>query len=180
MGFNRPPEQRFDLGGIDLNRLPDVVKPGRAPFSKNVRTLNAGQVETRLGLTGGLASGQTPVHSLRRLNDKNTASAIVLAGAGTHLNSADTGLAAATDRDSGYSGDPLTMVPWRPDQSPQSWMYVADRSRMRKASWDGTTFRLHQVGLDAPTQPPLHGQVDGGIYKPIEDFAAPGYLTGAG
>lgn len=177
--FQRPDEFRFATVAVDLNRPVDDVKPARVPFAKNVRSITAGVAETRPGLQGGLATGFSPAHTVRRLNDKNTGSAIVLAGAGTHLVSSDTGLAVATDRDNGYSGDPLTLVPWRPDQSPQSWMYAADRSRMRKVSWDGATFRTHQIGLASPTQPPIPVVTDS-LYKDIEDFTNPAALTGAG
>lgn len=185
MAFSRSPEMRFDLIGVDFNRAADVVKPGRAPFAKNVRSITAGQAETRpgLGATGlQVVAGQTPVHSVRRLNDKLNAVAKLIVGTGTHLASTNTALTVSDgSRDSGYSGDPLTMVPWRPDQSPQSWLYVADRSRMRKVAWDGTTFRLHQIGLDAPTTPPSAALYPASVgYKVVEDFTAPGVLGSSG
>jgi len=133
-----------------LNRPLDSVKPSKFPYLKNCRSFTAGQIEPRFGLTdiAEIVAGQTPVHSCRRLNDPANSTFTRIVGAGTHL---AYGQGAFTDLDSGYSGDPLALVPWKPQGSPTSFMYVADRSRMRKV---GVTGALHTIGLPAPASEP--------------------------
>lgn len=159
---------RFDFLGIDLNRPVDSVKPGRLPYGKNIRSFLAGRIEPREGLTliAPVVAGQTPVHSGRRLNDPANATYARIFGAGTH---AAYGQAAFTDLDSGYSGDPLALVPWRPLASPTTFMYIGDRSRMRKI---GVTGALHTIGLPAPAAAPSVALTTVPKYSVIDEFDA--------
>lgn len=160
--------QVMDCEGLDLNRPVDSVKNNKFPYLKNVRSYQAGRMEPRFGLTeiAEVVAGQSTVHSARRLNDPNGATYTRIIGTGTHL---AYGQAAFTDLDSGYSGDPLALVPWRPKASPTSFMYVADRSRMRKVGISGA---LHTVGLAAPSTAPSVALTDVPKYKVIDDFNA--------
>lgn len=158
----------FDCAGLDLNRPVDSVKPKHWPYLKNCRSYIAGRIEPRMGLTdiAAVVAGQTPVHSVRRLNDPANSTYTRIVGAGTHV---AYGQAAFTDLDSGYSGDPLALVPWKPDASPTPFMYIADRSRMRKISVAGA---LHTVGLAAPTAAPGVGLANSPSYKVVDSFQA--------
>src|SRR5215471_6654791 len=169
---------RFNSLGLDLNRPVDSVKQDKYPFLQNVRSYQAGRLEPREGLTsfGVVVAGQSPVHSERRLNDPANSDYTRVIGTGTHLAIGKT--SPFTDLDSGYSGDPLALVPYRPDQSPSSFMYVADRSRMRKTDRSGN---LHTIGLPPPNQSPLLQLSAGSTqrtdisvpqYKVIDDFDA--------
>lgn len=168
--------QRMDCLGLDLNRPLDSVKKAKFPYLKNVRSYTAGQIEPRFGLTdiAQVVSGQSPVHSCRRLNDPANATYTRVAGAGTHLAYGQTSF---TDLDSGYSGDPLALVPWKPDISPSSFMYVADRSRMRKLTAAGA---LHTIGLAAPVDAPSVALTNAPSYKEIDTFQATTGWAGAG
>ena len=138
--------QRFDCLGLDLNRPVDSVKPQKFPFLQNVRAYQYGIIQQREGLTdiNSVVAANTPTHSVRRLNDPLNSTFTRVVGTGTVL---ATGQTAFTQRDSGYSGDPLAMVPFHPDGSVTSWMYVADRSRQRKVDAAGT---VHPIGLPLP------------------------------
>jgi hypothetical protein len=159
---------RLDCTGVDLNRPVDSVKQNKFPLLKNVRSYTAGQIEPRFGLTdiAQVVAGQTPVHSCRRLNDPANSTFTRVVGAGTHL---AYGQGSFTDLDSGYSGDPLALVPWKPDASPAAFMYVADRSRMRKVSSAGA---LHTIGLPEPATAPAVGLTTVPLYKEIDSFQA--------
>lgn len=137
---------RFELQGLDLNRPVDSVKPNKYVILKNLRSYQAGRIEPRSGITdiAAVVANQTPVHSCRRLNDPNNAAFTRILGTGTHL---AYGTTSFTDLDSGYSGDPLALVPWAPENSPAPFMYVADRSRMRKVGMSGV---LHTIGWAPP------------------------------
>lgn len=160
--------QLFNCNGIDLNRPVDSVKPSKFPILKNVRSFQAGRIEPRFGLLNiavGIA-GQTPLHSSRRLNDSANSTFTRVIGAGTHLGYGQTSF---TDLDSGYSGDPLALVPWKPDASPTPFMYVADSARMRKINVSGA---LHTVGLPAPSTAPGVSLTATPAYKVIDAFQA--------
>lgn len=160
--------QLLDCNGLDLNRPVDSVKPGKLPYLKNCRSYVAGRLEPRYGLTdiAAVVAGQTPVHSVRRLNDPANATYTRIVGAGTHVAYGQTTF---TDLDTGYSGDPLALVPWRPESSPTPFMYVADRSRMRKV---GVTGALHTIGLAAPATAPGVTLTTVPAYKVVDDCNA--------
>lgn len=139
---------RFDVVGLDLNRPVDSVKNDHFPYLKNCRSYVAGRLEPRFGLTdiNVVVPGQTQVHSCRRLTDIQGTTRVV--GAGTHV---AYGTTVFTDLDSGYSSNPLALVPWKPQDSPYAFMYIGDSSRMRKV---GTTGALHTIGWAAPAAAP--------------------------
>jgi hypothetical protein len=116
----------------------------------NMRMHSPQQITTRKGMVlvgsanpGG--GGGLYVHSLKRMN--NGASFIRLVGADTKL----VELVSAAVVGSGFSGNPLSMVSFRPTQSPQPWMYVADSNKMRKIAMDNTNWLM---GVAPPLNPP--------------------------
>ena len=117
------------------------------------------------------------IHSIRRLNDSSLAIPVStrILGAGTGLFISGS-LGSTTPVDVGYSGNPLSLVPFRPPQSPQAWMYVGDASRMRKIKVDGTNY---QMGIAPPLQPP---QAEFGVpaINSIDDFDAVGSWVPSG
>ena len=147
----KPDTQRFFSKGINLALPQDALPEGQYPILKNVRSYQQGRFEPRPGTvlvgSGVVVADQSPVHSIRRLQGSSTTWTRVV-GTGTHL---AVGQSSFSDVDSGYSGDPLSLTPAVPQGSPSPWMYVADRSRMRKVSDAGT---LHTIGLAPPTSPP--------------------------
>lgn len=70
--------------------------------------------------------GSGPVHSLRRLNDSTPAGPgsgfSIVGGSSTSLYNNSTAKA------TGLSGNPISLVPFRPNTSVQPWMYVGDSS----------------------------------------------------
>src|SRR5215471_3066975 len=169
--YNRD-TQRFDVVGIDLNRPQDSVKPGKFPYLRNMRSYQAGRIEPRMGVTdlGLVVAGQSPVHSVRRLNDPYTNTWKRVIGTGTHLAIGTT--FPFTDLDSNYSGDPLALQPWKPPSAPDAYMYVADRLRMRKTNVSQT---LDTIGYPAPANPPTIALQNTPSYKDIDLFDS---LTG--
>jgi hypothetical protein len=159
--YNRDPQRLFNLG-MDLNRPVDALKPFKVAIAQNVRAYQAGRLEPRKGLTSLALTGS---HSIRRLNDPANATYARISGHTTKL------YVDGVQKDAGYSGDPLALVPYRPEQSPASWMYVADRSRMRKVNLAGI---VHQIGFPAPTTYPS-AHLSGFAFHPV--WAQP--LSGA-
>lgn len=140
---------RFGLKGINITDNIDVIEPDELSRMLNLTHRVDGGLTSRSGQTTvtGAAVGTTH-HSIRRLNDPINSSYIRVHGIDTSLYVDNSGLSSV---DSGYSGDPLVMVPYRPPFSSETWMFVADRSRMRKVRTDGLDL---PIGLAAPGSAP--------------------------
>jgi hypothetical protein len=149
--YNRD-SQHFAAVGIDLSSPPDSLREGHFRLLENVRGRADASLESRPGLVqvGAAPGGTGEVHSARRLNSELSGTWTRFIGVGTKLFTGQTG--GLIERGSGYSGDPLSLVPYRPDQSVEPWMYVGDRLKMKKYHLDGTE---HNVGLPSPPAAPL-------------------------
>ncbi len=138
----------YGIGGLNLKDALDAIPVGQFSRLTNVIANGDRQLEARPGLTS-LATAGTEHHSVRRLNDPQAGTYTRLWGIDQKLYRGQSG--ALTEIDSGYSGDPLYLVPHRPPLSGDPWMFVADRSRMRKVRADGLDL---SIGLPAPGAAP--------------------------
>lgn len=138
----------FGVGGLDLHHPLDLVPPTAYGVLNNVRRVGEGGLTSRLGQTQLFTTpSSSNVHSIVRVNDIVNATLKRVVGSGTHVFHGVSG--ALTDVDSGYSGDPLSFVPEHPPLSGESWVYIGDRSRMRKVrASDGLDT---PIGLPPPT-----------------------------
>lgn len=166
--FNRQ-EFRFDADGLGLSIPQDqTTQERRYPILVNVRQIVRGTLKQRPGLNSFMTApaASTPWHSLRRLNDKNANDYTYVAGTGTVVSTGKTG--ALTQRDTGYSGNPLSLLPYRPPQSPSEWMAIADTNKMAKVKYDGT---VRTLGIPAPTAEPTAelGYSTGPLTKVIDN-----------
>lgn len=159
---------RMDCNGIDITAPLDRIPPGFFPYLQNVRVIDEGRIESRPGYiqfqTSASASGG--LHSIRRLNDEDFTLApqgyIYIAGDGSELVAGDI-LAPWTVIDTGYYGVPLSLIPFRPDVSPQAWMYVYDHNKMAKVN-------PGKVVKPIGTPPP------GGIGETSADYGVPAWV----
>jgi len=133
------------VGGLQLNPAADVVTPTDYQRLTNVTHETDRELTARAGLTALATVGQPAVHTLQRVADPEAGTWTRLVGAGGSIYRGTSG--ALTAIDAGYSGDPLTLVPYRPPLSGDPWVFVADRWRMRKIRMDGLTL---PIGLPAP------------------------------
>lgn len=163
--------QRLMCLGLDLNRPVDAVRPGRFPFLKNLRSYQGERIDPRPGLTklgtnGIVISGATPVHSFRRLNDPLAADFTRIIGVGQSLSYGKVDpftQVTYAGANVGFSGNPLALVPYRPKDSPRSWMYIADSAPTAAGAAAGTlattlkkiriSGEMHQFGMPTPTTP---------------------------
>lgn len=148
--------EKMDCLGIDLVHPVDAMPHGAFPYLNNVRVLQEGRIESRPGYTTfnpSAISGGAP-HSLRRLNDVAksfaTAGYIYVVGAGTTLWGGVE--SALTQIDTGYSGNPLSLIDFRPPNSPVSYTYVYDANKSAKVRPDKT---VKPVGVVPPPAPSL-------------------------
>jgi len=146
---------KMDYAGLDLASPLDKMTPGHFPFVSNIRMIQEGRIEGRPGsFPFSTPISDLQMHSIRRLNDVANAFAtsgyIYVVGANQDLwGGTETSLA---EIDTGYSGNPLSMVPFRPNNSPTSYMYVYDAIRLMKVRPDGL---VEPIGIVPPLNPTL-------------------------
>lgn len=182
MPYNRIPN-KFAYSGMDIHHPPDLMPPGKCSLLFNMYPdLQNGTMVMRPALDqlATTVSG-VPIHSISRLNDSFTSSFTRFVGSGSVLYSGSGGTLASLD--TGFSGNPLAMVPYRPPQSPQSWMYVYDSSRQQRYKADNST--KQNIGIAAPTlEPsavriqPLYDTVDNATATWSSSSAVGGSITG--
>ncbi len=148
-------QRRLFCQGVQLTRSMSACDPGKWPVLQNARSVLQGTLQARVGLTvvAGAAFGSA-IHTLERFDDPTpfaTVPHLYVVGAGVNLYDGAVGGGAYPQIDTGYSGDPLSLVEATPPQSPQPWIYVADRSRMRKVNANG---KVYVWGLAPPTDEP--------------------------
>ncbi len=153
---------RFLFHGMNIVRPPDDMPPGKYPYAQNVRAYRHDAVTSRATQDSSVETLPAAVHSLRRLNDTTPAgppSGFCLVGAAADELFANSNLVAA-----GLSGNPVSMVPFRPNQSVQPWMYIGDSRQsgviidstatpngMLKVRSDGLTYAM---GIAEPQNRP--------------------------
>jgi hypothetical protein len=169
-------QSRFEVIGVDLNAPPDALREGRYPILSNLRPEIDGTLSPRPGLGNGMVANPfglgASVHSIKRLNDSSSGSpaSIEVIGAGTTLCTAPTNLSAGTQRDTDYSGNPLTLVVAQPPESVSPAVYVADSRKTGKIDVAGA---VKPIGLMPPTAAPS-AALAAPAYKIIEEFNAAG------
>lgn len=136
------------MGGLNLKDALDAIPVGQFARLTNTIYSQDRQLTARPGLTS-LATAGTNHHSVRRLNDPQTSTFTRIWGIDQSLYIGQSGALSVID--AGYSGDPLTLLPHRPPLSGDPWMFVGDRSRMRKVRADGLDL---PIGLPAPGAAP--------------------------
>lgn len=132
---------RFVNIGLNLRDAPDKVGEGQWVRLNNIRSTQEAQIQPREGSEQfGNTGVASPIHTLRRLSDTT-----LLVGVADQLFRNNTPYGTA-----GYSGNPLSIVSYRPSISSSSWAYIGDSNQMRKVSPSGQDFKW---GITAPTVP---------------------------
>lgn len=133
--------------GLNLAVAADQISLEDAVLLVNLRQTQYGRPQVRLGQTLFAGSaGAVDVHSFLRMDLPRTSDFIRWAGAGTQLYRG-TANPLFTVVDGGYSGNPLTLVPYRPALTGDPYLIVADLLKNRQYSPTGAGIPL---GLPAP------------------------------
>src|SRR6266436_355740 len=145
-----PDAKRLSFHGMNTVLPPDRLPEGKYPFAQNVRAYLRDAIRPRATQDSSVETLPGPVYSIRRLNDTTPAGPalgfILIGGASSNL------YAGITQVDTGYSGNPLSLVPFRPNTSVQPWMYVGDSLKMSKVRSDGLTYKM---GIAEPQVTPV-------------------------
>lgn len=134
----------FGPARLNLQDDIDALEPGYFPRLTNLVNDQDGRLTARPGQTS-LATSGTEHHSVRRFVDPQAADQTRIWGIDADLYRGLSG--GLVQIDTGYSGQPLALVPHRPPLSGDPWMFVGDKQRMRKVRFDGLDL---PIGLPAP------------------------------
>lgn len=146
---------RMNCLGIDLVSPVDRMEPGYFPYLFNTRVVEEGCIEARPGYTAANTPlVLTSLNSIRRLNDTaaiyNALGYTYIVGNGAELWQGP--VASLASIDTGYSGKPLSLITFRPENSPSSWMYVYDENKLVKVRPDGL---VRSIGFVPPNAAPV-------------------------
>jgi hypothetical protein len=120
----------LNFRGLDVTNPQNRLDAGMSAMVANCRAYLSGGFALRNPLSSAIISSlPTPIHSVKRLNDGTpngpSSGYALIIGASTNLYcwNSDIGLKLVA---TGLSGNPLSIVPFRPNSSPQPWAYVFD------------------------------------------------------
>ena len=118
----------FDFKGFDIVSPVNRLIPGRTSLAVNIRAYVKGGITFRNLLTNAILTLAAAVHSIRRLNDATNpvalpAGYILINGAGAVLYAGSTAIG------TGFSTNPLSIIPFRPNASVTPYGYVGDSAQ---------------------------------------------------
>jgi hypothetical protein len=170
----RENQERFVSKGMRTGSPPDAFSKGEYPLLLNVRGNTTTELETRAGHSLKFATAASQVKNIGSYTQGTTPRYLAAVGTSVYL---DTGAVV----DTGYGSIIPSMLPFRPNASPQPWMYVADKTQYRKLSSPSATnvVTAQNVGIAEPQQPPglvLFESPSQSVYA----LDAPGHWTNNG
>ena len=143
---------RCNFRGLNTRLLADAIPEGQYSIAINTRADGDSRIRTRPGYTPAFtsAAGLTDIGSYTTLGTDNEPRIIVHdSGGGIWL---DDSVQKGTV---GTGGLGASLIPFRPSQSPQSWMYAANGTGYKKFSAPSTNAVTEQnVGIAEPQSPP--------------------------
>lgn len=171
--YTRPPAFPFSFGGVNLRNSPETIPPIQYASACNVRGDSLTSLRTRPGyLLSFSATAARSILSIRAystLGTDNLPRILAYDDQGHII--LDTGTTLATL--SGTVSPGACMVPFRPNASPQSWMYVSVLADYKKFSAPDATnsVTVAKVGVAEPPAQ-LEYAPNPPVYKDISSNAA--------
>lgn len=151
---------QLDFKGMDLINPINRISSGRAALAQNVRAYIKGGFVSRDRLTAAVETLPSAPHTIHRLNDSTPngpdSGYALIAGADTSLYAGTTAVATK------LTGNPVSMVPFRPNSSVQPWDYIGDSSKDVTIS---TTSLYSGAAVDFPSFGMVKVRSDGKCYK---------------
>lgn len=148
--FSRPQGWRFEFGGVNLREAADAISPNKFASAKNIRATATRAVQTRPGYTkvfNANNSSITDIGAYATLGTDDLPRLLVRTDGDLVYD--DSGALVTTL--AGNIGGGVWFLPFRPGESPQSWMYVASLADYQKISPPGNTTAIgYQVGIAEP------------------------------
>src|SRR5271154_2326442 len=155
-----------DFGGFDVTSPINRIQPSRVAMAVNVRAYAKGGFKLRNILTSPIVAVNATIQTIARLNDTTPAGpssgfSYIFNGGPTLYSY--TGSTLTTDA-TGLTGNPVSLVAFRPNASVQPWMYIGDTSPQGNVVID-TFFALNNNPTTFVTNGMLKVRSDGRTYK---------------
>jgi hypothetical protein len=153
--YQRPQGWRFGFGGVNLRNTPDAIPATKYGCAVNIRATSDQAIRTRPGFVPMFSTGHN-----NAITDMRTYAALgtddqprILARDTLNRIVLDNGELATTL--SGPAGYGVSMLPFRPGASPQTWMYVAGQGDYQKLSAPSNSNSIiaYKVGIAEPQIP---------------------------
>jgi hypothetical protein len=137
--------------GMALGIVSDLQPEGKFKFLQNIRVYEEGAIESRplidaMLTIGAGADGSVP-HTIKTIIDKSTNNFNRIVGQGTKIFTGNS--SPLVQKVTGLSGAPLFLVDFRPEQSVEAYVYIADENKFVKISVSDI---LSDVGVTAPVK----------------------------
>lgn len=161
---------RFDFHGMNTVAPADTLLAlKKTPYAQNIRRYLRDRIAGRATQPPVPAIAlPASVHSLRRMNDSSAK--VPAQGFALISGAADKVYAGNAQVASGLSGNRLSIIPFRPNASPQPWAYVADSSLTANLSTGGFAAAgmlkvrsdglVYKTGIAEPQQQPIVSAVN--------------------
>jgi len=151
--------ERFQFLGMKTNSSPDSMPPGKYPYALNIREYSANSVRTRPGQaprfsTVGVGRVITDIRAYSVLSTDNLPRILVRDSLDAIW--LDNGVSVGALGGVGIRGLGVSMIPLRPNQSPNPWMYIASGNDYQKfsAPSGSNVVTQRKVGIAEPQTPP--------------------------
>jgi len=161
--FQRPKDSfRFDFGGVNTKDVPDALAPNKYAAAQNIRSTGAHSIRTRPGYVPLFTTGNAAITDIRAYSALNTDTLPRFlarnANGGVWL---DTG--SSVGNMAGNAGFGCSMLPFRPAESPQTWMYIgAEGDYLKFSAPTANNVTVYKVGIAEPQV-----QVEAGVQSPF-------------
>lgn len=152
--FQRPKQVfRFDFGGSNTRDVPDALAPTKYAATQNIRSTGSKSIRTRPGYVPLFVTGNNEITDVRSYTDLGTDNLPrFLARDSNGTIWLDTGHAVGNM--TAPAGTGVVMLPFRPAESPQTWMYIAAANDYQKfqAPDANNNVASAKVGIAEPQQ----------------------------
>jgi hypothetical protein len=156
--YKRPSEGfRYVNGGLKTNSVPDNIPPNKYAALVNVRSVSDSSMRTRPGMVQLFSTNGSNITDLRAYSTLNTDNKprFLTRNANDTL-FLDTGAQVGAMQGGGISPG-AAMIPFRPDESPTPYMYVATSTDYQKFSSPSPTVIQQNAGIAEPQIAPITG-----------------------
>lgn len=153
--FTRPKDGfPYELAGLKINAQANNIPPNKFPYISNLRSLGGGSLRVRPGTSQRFTTEASPITDIRAYTSLKTDDKPRLLARNSldHIwldNSLQVGSLSP-------GGSGAILIPFRPNQSPTPWMYIANSADYQKFSAPDATNSVTQrkVGIAEPQSSP--------------------------
>src|ERR1700691_2611833 len=147
---------RFQFDGIKTNASADAIPPTKYPYAQNIRGRNDKSVRTRPGTFLKFPTGTSPITDARAYDALSTDNLPrYLVRDLSDVIWLDTGIAVGSLASVAVNPPGASLIPFRPNNSPNPWMCIANGTDYQKFSAPiANVVTQQKAGIAEPQTPP--------------------------